>query len=69
LVIDPVQLENYNAFLKEEIDASVKNEPGVLTLYAVAEKSKPTQITILEVYASDEKKADLMPTFFKMYFI
>ena len=51
LVIDSTQLENYNALLKEEIEASVRIEPGVLTLYAVAEKNDPTRITILEIYA------------------
>jgi len=51
LVIDSSQLENYNALLKEEIEASVRVEPGVLTLYAVAEKNNPTHITILEIYA------------------
>jgi len=51
LVIDSAQLENYNALLKEEIEASVRLEPGVLTLYAVAEKNDPTHITILEIYA------------------
>jgi len=51
LVIDSSQLENYNALLKEEIEASVRVEPGVLTLYAVAEKNDPTHITILEIYA------------------
>ena len=51
LVIDSTQLENYNALLKEEIEASVRVEPGVLTLYAVAEKNNPTHITILEIYA------------------
>ena len=51
LVIDSTQLENYNALLKEEIEASVRLEPGVLTLYAVAEKNNPTHITILEIYA------------------
>jgi quinol monooxygenase YgiN len=51
LVIDSAQLERYNSFLKEEIEASMKIEPGVLTLYAVAEKNRPTHITILEVYA------------------
>ena len=52
LVIDPAQLESYNAFLREEIETSVKVEPGVLTLYAVSEKEKPTHITILEIYAN-----------------
>jgi len=50
LVIDSTQLENYNALLKEEIEASVRLEPGVLTLYAVSEKNNPTHITILEIY-------------------
>jgi len=51
LVIDSTQLENYNVLLREEIEASVRVEPGVLTLYAVAEKNNPTHITILEIYA------------------
>ncbi|GAA0877202.1 antibiotic biosynthesis monooxygenase [Algoriphagus jejuensis] len=54
LVIDSSQLESYNQFLKEEIETSVRVEPGVLTLYAVAEKDNPTHITILEIYASKE---------------
>lgn len=54
LVIDSTQLESYNAFLREEIETSIKVEPGVLTLYAVAEKDKPTHITILEIYADEE---------------
>ena len=51
LVIDSVQLESYNALLKEGIETAVRVEPGVLTLYAVAEKNDPTHITILEIYA------------------
>ena len=54
LVIDSTQLESYNAFLKEEIETSVKVESGVLTLYAVAEKNHPTHITILEIYENEE---------------
>jgi quinol monooxygenase YgiN len=53
LVIDPAQLENYKALLKEGVEASVKREPGVLTLYAVSEKENPTHFTILEIYAND----------------
>lgn len=51
LVIDSAQLESYKAMLKEEIETSVRVEPGVLTLYAVSEKDRPTHITILEIYA------------------
>lgn len=42
LVIDSVQLSNYKAYLKEEIETSIRVEPGVLTLYAVAEKQTNT---------------------------
>lgn len=53
LVIDEVQLDQYNALLKEEIETSFRVEPGVLTLYAVAEKERLNHITILEIYASE----------------
>ena len=49
--VDRRQLDEYNAFLKEEIEASMRLEPGVLTLYATAEKDSPENITILEIYA------------------
>ncbi|MFN5428933.1 MAG: putative quinol monooxygenase, partial [Bacteroidota bacterium] len=51
----PVQLERYLEFLKENMEASLKKEPGVLSMYAVAEKERPHQILIIETYAS---KAD-----------
>ena len=67
LVIDSTQLQQYNALLKEEIETSVKVEPGVLTLYAVAEKNNPTHITILEIYANVDayKKHIQTPHFLK----
>src|SRR3954452_11847308 len=54
LEIDPAQLEAYKAALREEIETSIRVEPGVLALYAVSERSNPARITIFEVYASDE---------------
>lgn len=51
ITVDPTRLDAYNAFLKEEIEASMRSEPGVLTLYATAEKEMPYKITILEIYA------------------
>ena len=53
MVIDSAQLKNYQAALKEEIEAAVRVEPGVLLLNAVYEKNAPTHIMVLEVYASD----------------
>lgn len=68
LVIDSTQLESYMAALKEEIEASVRLEPGVLTLYAVAEKNNPTHITILEIYAdTNAYKAHLQTPHFIKY--
>lgn len=49
--VDPARLDEYNAMLKEEIEASMAKEPGVLTLFATAEKDAPHKVTILEIYA------------------
>ena len=49
--VDPTQLELYNNALKEQMQVAIKKEPGVLTYYAVAEKTAPHRITILEIYA------------------
>ncbi|MEO8662888.1 MAG: putative quinol monooxygenase [Bryobacteraceae bacterium] len=49
--IDPVQLEAYKAALREEIETSIRLEPGVVTLYAVSLKENPSQIRIFETYA------------------
>ena len=68
LVIDSTQLESYKAALKEEIETSIQLEPGVLTLYAVSEKDKPTHITILEIYANAESyKAHVQTPHFIKY--
>lgn len=52
LEIDPVQLDAYKAILREEQEASVRLEPGVLMLHSVAIADSPTSIRLLEVYAS-----------------
>jgi len=51
LEIDPAQLDRYKAFLREQIETSIRVEPGVLNLYAVAVKGQPAQIRIFEMYA------------------
>ena len=53
LEIDPARIEQYKTCLREEIAASVAQEPGVLSLSAVAIAGKPASIRLLEVYASD----------------
>ncbi len=68
LEIDPAQLEAYKTALKEEIEASIRVEPGVLTLYAVALKDNPTQIRLFETYVDPAAyKAHLESPHFKKY--
>ncbi|CAN5545932.1 hypothetical protein BH09BAC4_BH09BAC4_15720 [soil metagenome] len=50
--IAPVHLDEYKAILKEESAASVKLEPGVIAIFPMYEKEKPTQIRLVEIYAS-----------------
>lgn len=50
--IHPDQLARYTAILKEEARASVELEPGVITIFPMFRKDHPTQVRILEIYAS-----------------
>jgi len=50
LEIDPTQLDAYKSALREEIETSIRVEPGVLTLYAVSLKEHPEQIRLFESY-------------------
>ena len=51
VVVRPEYLEEYKAAAAEVGAVSLRTEPGVLTMYAVAEKNDPCRITILETYA------------------
>lgn len=50
--VDPAQLDAYKTILATEQEASVRSEPGVLMLHSVQIADDPTQIRLLEVYAS-----------------
>ncbi len=66
--VDPAQLENYNVALKEQMATAIRVEPGVLTYYAVADKSTPSHITILEIYAdSAAYRTHIQTPHFKKY--
>ena len=66
--VDPAQLDNYNAALKEQMVTAIRVEPGVLSYYAVADKKEPSHITIFEVYAdSAAYKAHIQAPHFKKY--
>jgi quinol monooxygenase YgiN len=53
LEIDPAQLPAYEAAVSEEIDESIRSEPGVLTIYAVALADQRSRLRFLEIYADD----------------
>jgi quinol monooxygenase YgiN len=50
--IDPARLDEYRAILKEESEASVRLEPGVISIFPMHQRENPTEIRILEIYAS-----------------
>ncbi|HEY8239621.1 MAG TPA: antibiotic biosynthesis monooxygenase [Candidatus Limnocylindrales bacterium] len=53
LEIDPAQLEAFIAAVREEIEEAVRVEPGVLAIYAVAERDHPARLQFFEIYADD----------------
>lgn len=66
--VDPLQLDKYNVALKKQMTTAVRLEPGVLTYYAVADKSDPSRITILEIYADTAAyKSHIETPHFKKY--
>lgn len=66
--VDPFQVDKYNIALKEQMTTAVRIEPGVLTYYAVADKSDASNITILEIYADTAAyKLHIETTHFKKY--
>jgi quinol monooxygenase YgiN len=66
--VDTAQLDGYNDFLKEEIEASIRLEPGVITLYGVAEKEHPERVTLFETYGdSTLYKSHLVTPHFQKY--
>lgn len=68
LDIDPAQVEAYRAALREEIETSIRVEPGVLSLYAVYERDNPTRVRLLEIYAdADAYEAHIASPHFQKY--
>jgi quinol monooxygenase YgiN len=61
-------LKEYYAILQEESRASVQLEPGVIAIYPMFQKEHPTQVRILEIYASREAyEAHLKTPHFQKY--
>lgn len=54
LEIETDYLDEYLEILKEESEASLRLEPGVICIYPMFQKENPAQIRLLEIYASKE---------------
>jgi len=66
--IFPEFLEEYRSILNEESAASVKIEPGVVSLFAMYQKESPTQVRIVEIYANkDAYQSHLKTPHFQHY--
>ncbi|MCH5600379.1 putative quinol monooxygenase [Niabella ginsengisoli] len=50
--VDSNYLDEYKKILKEEAEASIRLEPGVISIYPMQQKENPAQIRILEIYAN-----------------
>jgi quinol monooxygenase YgiN len=68
LEIEPSQLAQYHAAVKEEMATSVRIEPGVLAIYAVADSENPSKLRFFEVYADEAAfRAHIASPHFKKY--
>lgn len=66
--VSPEYLDEYKKFATEVGEVSLRTEPGVLTMYAVADKENPCLITILETYASkDDYDQHIASSHFQKY--
>lgn len=53
LAIKADQLPAFTAAVTEEMDAAVRLEPGVMALYAVADRHDPARLTFFELYTNE----------------
>ena len=68
LEIEPEFLEEYLNILKEESEASVRLERGVICIYPMYQRENPTEIKLLEIYANKEAyESHLQTPHFKHY--
>ena len=68
LWIDPAQLERYKVAVKEEIETSVRIEPGVLAIYAVAERDNVSKLRFFEIYVDEAAyKTHIASAHFRRY--
>ncbi len=66
--VDPAQRDAFISAVTEEMDESVRVEPGVLALFAVADKDAASHLRFFEIYASEAAyEAHVQSPHFKAY--
>jgi quinol monooxygenase YgiN len=66
--VDGKHLEQYKAILKDEAEASVRLEPGVIAIFPMYQRESDTEFRILEMYADREAyEAHLKTPHFQKY--
>lgn len=53
LQIKEDHLSAFNTSVKEEMEAALRVEPGVIAIYAAADKNDPTKMTFFEMYVDE----------------
>jgi quinol monooxygenase YgiN len=68
LEVDPAHVDDFISAVKAEMEEAVRVEPGVLAIYAVAEKDHPSRLRFFEIYASESAyRAHLESAHFREY--
>ena len=63
------QVEAFTAVVRKEMAASLRLEPGVVAIYAVADKNDPTRLTFFEMYVDERAyEAHRQTPHFRKYF-
>lgn len=66
--VDAKYLEQYKTILKDEAEASVRLERGVIAIFPMYQREKDTEFRILEMYANREAyEAHLKTSHFQKY--
>lgn len=66
--IHPEYLDEYLTILKDEAEASVRLEPGVVCIYPMYQKENPNEIRILEIYKDKQAyESHLLTPHFQHY--
>ena len=66
--VHPEYVDSYLPFASEVAAASVKTEPGVISIFPMQDKKNTCQFRIVEIYADDEAyKAHIASAHFQKY--